>query len=60
MCNTENPEALDKKVRDTMNLFERTPKYELWQRASISRVVSNYYISQGRLSEAREKLKDAC
>jgi hypothetical protein len=45
--NTEDPEGLDARVREAERNFSSTSNnssYEPWHRASISRIIANYYI----------------
>jgi hypothetical protein len=57
--NTEDPEGLEEAVRSTERRFSADSGYEPWQRASIKRVVADYYLSQGRLRAARDHLVES-
>ena len=43
--NTEDPEGLEERVRDVERRFTNDQSYEPWQRASIKRIIADYYLS---------------
>jgi hypothetical protein len=57
--NTEDAEGLEAKVREIESRFRRDSGFEPWQRASIKRVIADYYLSKGRISEARDQLVES-
>lgn len=54
--NTEDPEGVEARVREAERRFSSSSAYEPWQRASITRIIADYYLSQGRISAARDHL----
>ena len=43
--NTEDPDGVEKKVKEVERRFSSESTYEPWQRASITRVIAEYYLS---------------
>ena len=54
--NREAPEALQARVQEIEAKFNRESNFESWQKASVKRVVAEYYLSKGRITEARDRL----
>lgn len=57
--NTEDPQGLDNKIREIELRLRPDRGFEPWQRASIKRVIADFYLSKGRLREARAHLLEA-
>ena len=43
--NTEDPDGVEKKVKEVERRFSSESTYEPWQRVSITRVIAEYYLS---------------
>jgi hypothetical protein len=43
--NTEDPDGVEKKVKEVERRFSSESTYEPWERVSITRVIAEYYLS---------------
>lgn len=54
--NTEDPQQLEKRIEDAIRIAAAHTGLELWQRASIRRVIADHYMDQGKIGEAQKLL----
>jgi hypothetical protein len=57
--NTEDPEGVEERIKEIERRFGSDSGYESWQRASIKRIIADYYLSRGRLGAARDHLVES-